>query len=486
MSISLLTRRPRLIQQWVAATLLAMLPLAIAFGYALWSLQQQAQTQRDVLQHTAELNQLDATVAELIKELERSARHYLLLGERAFLDSFAQKRELLAQRRRRIAELMTAPPPLAELDTALAGIDAHLRSGRGDLHSLDAPFNRAHRLADQLSAAITGQARAERARRDAELDAIRRRLLLIGALAIPATLLLVMAGSIAVSGPLRRLTSAIRHLGHGEWQQPVTIAGPEDFVQLGERLEWMRLQLLAADQQKQTFARHITHELKSPLAAIMEATALLADAVPGPVTAEQRQVLRILQDNAGHLQGLIQQLLDYNAVASGTEQDRRDIDLPALCRQIQARLSGLDPARTLRWQFDGEPPRVVGDPQLVEMILSNLLSNAVHFSPPGGLIAVRWGAGGDGWWLSVADQGPGIAESDTRDIFKPFFQGRSRRRGPLKGSGMGLAIVRECVNRLDGEIAVQSAPGAGSRFELRFPSAASAREPHAAIDTVGP
>lgn len=473
MPLALLTRHPRLLQQWVAATLLAMLPLAVAFGYALWSLQQQAQSQRDQLQQMAELSQLDAAIVELIKELERSARQYLLLGEPAFLDSFAQKRELLAQRRRRIAALLDAEPsPLAELDAALTAAAAVLREPRNDLRRLDAPFNHAHDQAGQLRAAISAAGEADRARRDAAFEATRQRLLLTGALAIPATLLLVVAGSIAVSSPLRRLSSAIRHLGHGEWQQPVAIAGPADLVQLGERLEWMRQQLLAAERQQQTFAHHITHELKSPLAAIMEATALLADEVPGPVTPTQREVLRILQDNAGHLQGLIQQLLDYNAVANAIGHDRRAIDLPALCQRIQARLHGLDPARTLRWSFEGRPQRVVGDPQLVEMILSNLLSNAVHFSPAGGLIAVRWGQAGAGWWLSVADQGPGIDAADIANIFKPFFQGRSRRRGPLKGSGMGLAIVRECVNRLDGEIAVQSTPGAGCDFRLRFPGPA--------------
>src|SRR5690606_7525025 len=142
-------------------------------------------------------------------------------------------------------------------------------------------------------------------------------LMLTGIFALPGTLLLVVLCSVTVTRPVRRLAHAIRQLGHGHWQDPIQIIGPADLHSLGASLEWMRNRLEATEKQKQAFVRHVTHELKTPLAAIVEAGALLRDEVPGPVNSAQRQVVGILMSNADNLQVLIQQLLNYNAVAHG-------------------------------------------------------------------------------------------------------------------------------------------------------------------------
>jgi two-component system sensor histidine kinase GlrK len=104
----------------------------------------------------------------------------------------------------------------------------------------------------------------------------------------------------------------------------------------------------------------------------------------------------------------------------------------------------------------------------LEMILSNLLSNAHDFTPESGRVAVSWGQDDETWWLCVADNGPGMTEEERENIFKPFFQGKARRRGPLQGTGLGLAIVQECVAHLRGKIEVESSPK-GSAFIVRFP-----------------
>ena len=121
------------------------------------------------------------------------------------------------------------------------------------------------------------------------------------------------------------------------------------------------------------------------------------------------------------------------------------------------------------WRLSGGQDTVVADQLALEMILSNLFSNAFHFSPSDSEITVEWAMDESRWWLAVTDQGPGIDPQDLNEIFQPFYQGRNKRRGPLKGTGIGLAIVRECTKTLGGEVQVHSALTIGSRFYLEFP-----------------
>ncbi|MEX1033037.1 MAG: HAMP domain-containing sensor histidine kinase, partial [Cellvibrionaceae bacterium] len=125
--------------------------------------------------------------------------------------------------------------------------------------------------------------------------------------------------------------------------------------------------------------------------------------------------------------------------------------------------------KQVNYEFKGSWHSVPSDSQCLEMILSNLLSNSHRSIPHMGRISVDWGRAGQQWWLAVSDNGPGISRDEQEDIFKPFYQGSNTRKGPLKGSGMGLAIVRECVLRLSGSIELSSAANKATVFTLRFP-----------------
>ena len=152
-----------------------------------------------------------------------------------------------------------------------------------------------------LSAEIDGKVQGLLEREDVKLARVISHMTFIGVLALPGTVFLVVLSSVAVARPMWRLADAIRQLGHEKWQMPIVIDGPADLRALGANLEWMRTRLLASEKQKKAFLRHITHELKTPLAAIMEAGALLRDEVPGPVNDDQRGVLKILKNNADSL-----------------------------------------------------------------------------------------------------------------------------------------------------------------------------------------
>lgn len=463
--------RLTLTRQWILATFLAVLPLVIAVLYAAHYLVLQAQTQRQIVVSIGRLNELDLSVISQMNSIERSARQYLLLQVQELLDLFHQQVKSVQPALRRLGEDLQTRDSVAGLQQVLRTLAEDLSQpepGQIVKEGILASLQQANLLVGTLSLEVDERVQDMLDERDRQLEQVRRHLMLIGGFALPATLLLLVFLSLTVTRPVRRLVYAIQRLGHGHWQDPIQISGPADLRSLGASLEWMRNRLEATEKQKQAFSRHITHELKTPLAAIVEAGALLRDEVPGPANREQQQVLGILMSSADHLHALIQQLLNYNAVAHGMLDADADVDLQAMCDRIRTKLMDSRPSSRCQWSISGAPDTVRSDPQALEMILSNLLSNAHDFTPESGRVAVTWGAEAETWWLCVADTGPGMTEEDRENIFKPFFQGKARRRGPLQGTGLGLAIVQECVAHLHGKIEVESSPK-GSAFTLRFP-----------------
>ncbi len=473
-----------LMQQWAVAAVLAIIPLLLAVSYAVLSLQHQTNQQRALVQELDGLSTRTSALSENVRDLVRAARQYLLLRDQGFLDQYQQKSsalETLAGEVRatlaengltRGGETGNRQDIGMHLDNVLAiAGDVGRRLVSGDLDS-DQLGGRIQSLVAGTDALVvaTGDYRHDAlSRGEREFNRIVDQLFVLTALALPGTILMMMIGSFMVSRPIWRLSQAIRRFGRHQWRDPVSIRGPADLVALGDSLEWMRQQVLASDRQKTAFIRHVTHELKTPLAAIIEAASLLDDQVVGSLDDDQRAIVAILRDNARNLEELIQQLLNYNAVSHGMVAQVAPVAVGEVCGTVARQLDMAKPDSARRWTIAGKPATLPGDPRLLDMILRNLMGNAWRFSPAGGEITVTWGREAEHWWLAVADQGPGIAEDELDDIFTPFFRGSASRLDSAPRNGIGLAIVDEAVKLMGGNIAVDSRPGHGARFTIRLP-----------------
>src|SRR5690606_17901319 len=464
--------RLTLLQQWAGATVLAVIPLLLAVSYAVIALQQQAAGQRQLAQDMDRLTGQTAALAENARDMVRSARQYLLLRDDSFLQLHRQKAAALAK----VAEDLPRVLPGAEERARLSAIAASAVE-MGDLLAAggltdETLSQRVGELMDHTEALVD---RSDRHRREAIAQGQRDfnrsvdQLLLLTLLALPGTFLLMIIGTFAVSRPIWRLSQAIKGLGRQQWDTPIAVRGPADLVALGNSLEWMRQQVQASDRQKTAFIQHVTHELKTPLAAIIEAGNLLRDGVAGPLGEEQAGELDILRGNARNLQELIQQLLNYNAVSHGMMTHRDPVDIRQRVDAIRHDLAAADPAKVIHWRLDGTPAPIPCDARLLEMILRNLLGNAFAFSPSPGEIRVAWDLDGERWRLLVADRGPGIDPDELPHIFTPFYKGRTGRRDSAPRNGIGLAIVAEAVRLLEGRITVEATPGEGACFCCEFP-----------------
>ena len=223
--------------------------------------------------------------------------------------------------------------------------------------------------------------------------------------------------------------------------------------------------------------RHLSHELKTPLAALREGISLLQDGVAGPLTTPQQEVVSILANNTRLLQQQIAELLDYHAtVLDASRLQLRHVDLRGLVDSVVE-------AQRLQLQTQSQQVRVecsagavLLDPDKMRVALGNLLSNAIAFTPPGGEIVfhISRGAsvgkpGSERLFIDCIDSGPGVAEADAAKIFDPFVQGRRRPASGAGGSGVGLSIVREVAMIHGGQVSlVTCAQGAHFRMELPY------------------
>lgn len=289
---------------------------------------------------------------------------------------------------------------------------------------------------------------------------------------IVLALVLALALGIWLARPFKRLEGAIRQLGENRLEAPLLISGPDDVRRVGQQLEWLRLRLLELDADKARFLRHVSHELKTPLAALREGVALLQDGVTGELNPGQREVAQILHHNTLVLQEEIEALLRFNAAAFEARQlQRRDTDLLALLEaQVESQRLQWQ-ARGLRVVVEGPVVSLQIDADKIASAVSNLLSNAIRFSPKGGTVRLSLSRQPDHVRVDISDQGPGVAQADRNRVFEPFYRGARQPEDAVRGTGIGLSIVQEYVAAHGGRVYLVE-EGLHSFFRMELPHAA--------------
>ena len=303
---------------------------------------------------------------------------------------------------------------------------------------------------------------------ETRLDSSRKFLTQQVSWAIALAVAMAVAFGIWFTLPLRRLENAIVGLGENRLDQAISIQGPADLALVGQRLNWLRLRLVELDADKSRFLRHISHELKTPLASMREGVSLLEDGVAGELSPEQREIAQILRHNTALLQNQIEDLLRFNTAAFEARQlHRQTIDLLQLLEnQVDAqRLQWR--ARELSVSVVGESVKIALDPEKIGTAVANLLSNAIRYSPLKGSICIELVKFAGYVSIDIHDQGSGVAVADRERIFEPFYRGERQPQDVVRGSGIGLSIVHEYVAAHGGRVELlQDQPGAHFRIEL--------------------
>ena len=320
----------------------------------------------------------------------------------------------------------------------------------------------------------------------APADALLQFLILPGGLfaLIGVLVSIVVAGWIAA--PVRRLARAAGALEAGDFTRPIPVTGPSEVRALGLRFTAMARSLAdlvarektarqdaeTANRTKDDFLATISHELRTPLTAILGWASLLR---LGRLDAKTtRRAVEAIERGADAQARLVEDLLDLTRIVAGRLQlNSRTVPL---AESVQAALDAIGPqaahkAIRMHSEIDAADAHVFGDPQRLQQVVANLLTNAIKFTPVGGRVTVHLRREGDRVVLTVADSGVGISPEFLPHAFDQFRQAEHGNAGSQSGLGLGLAIVRHLVMLHGGEVQAWSAGiGMGATFTVTLPS----------------
>jgi signal transduction histidine kinase len=291
-----------------------------------------------------------------------------------------------------------------------------------------------------------------------------------------ATLLAALASLIAVAllsrqlvAPLRRLTAASEAMAGGDLSQRVTTTRSQDEIgELGRTFNRMASDLETADTQRRQMTADIAHELRNPLSIIRGNVEAMLDGIY-PLDAEH---LGLIYEETLLLQHLVEDLRLLSLAEAGQlTLTRAAVDLTALLSGVADGIRAVVQEKDIRLQLDIPNTQlgVQGDAARLRQAVSNLVSNAIRYTPPQGAITLRARQEAGHVRISVSDTGPGISAQDLPHIFDRFYRGDTARDRASGGSGLGLAITKALIEAHGGTIEVESEPGQGAYFSIDLP-----------------
>lgn len=457
---------------------LVLLPLLLALGSALYSLEKLTSYGQTAVYRSVRMTHSSRMLLEHLIAMERSARQYLILADPALFEHYQEMRETF------VVELQGLQEVVEEAD--LARLLAKLEGYEFDLYMilLDPRINIQTKVVEadqflalrQLANQIWQLSNLKVAKNLEVLEQhsqqAQQQTLQHLTVLLPIAVLLLVFFVVLIIRPIRQLDEAIRKLGDKDFDQPIKVQGPRDLEALGRRLDWLRTRLSMLEAEKQRFMRNISHELKTPLANIYEGIELLADQVVGELTLEQTEIVQIIFDNTGKLYRMIEDLIHYSSQLQRVDEEMRPtmIDMKLLLEEAIEDYRVRLRANEIRLQSRLAPVKFHGFPELLRPMIDNLLSNAIKYSPRGGEITVALFQRKGMMYFEIQDDGPGIPPEERKRVFDALYQGATGRKLGIEGTGLGLAIVNECVVMHHGQVEILDPPqGRGAYFRVVIP-----------------
>ena len=462
---------PRSLRQLVLmAFLLVLLPLLVLAYQAYQSLDHLSTQAADINRTTLADARRSEAMTSVALEMERSYRQYCVLGDATLAKLYQHQRKQYAQMLDTHAPIL----PDARYYQTLSGLLAQL----SDIKCKNSgPEQNASTLLEQFSRSNAEMVQATRdvifSRGQQLQKDIAERGQFFGwqsLLLFLVSVLLVVLFTRMIIGPVKGIERMINRLGEGRpLGNTALFKGPRELRSLAQRIIWLSERLAWLESQRHEFLRHISHELKTPLASMREGTELLADEVAGPLTQDQKEVVAILDNSSRHLQLLIEQLLDYNRKLADGPGEHENVELAEMVEDVISAHSLPARAKALRTETDLQADICWADPTLLMRVLDNLYSNAVHYGEESGTIWIRSRRVNNRVQIDIANTGAPIPRSEETMIFEPFYQGSHQRKGAVKGSGLGLSIAQDCIRRMQGDLQLVAVDYAAVCFRVELP-----------------
>jgi signal transduction histidine kinase len=444
-------------------------------GWNLIVTRQLTEAHRDLVDTEIPAVRIEVGLLESVSALRRVEGRYAILKDPDFLAVFQDRIRTVAADLDRLEDLLATPAEqelLREARTFLAEYRQLVVKRAIPAAATDHPATGLEDVLDRLYQASGAELR----RRQDALETIAGRTRVLGAAALVAAALIGLGlGAfvvLRVARPLHQLRTATRAVADREFSEPLRVSGPSDIRDLTQAFNRMAERLGEIDRLKDEFFTGISHDLRTPLAAIRWSADLLQTGSLGPLTPKQARLADTIQSSSRRLLALVSQIVELGRVRAGRLQlDLRPTDLRDVIGQAAEEVRPLAERGELRLEVsvpDDLPP-TPADAERLQQIVVNLLANAVRFTPPGGRVSVSAAAGRGEVAVRVKDTGVGIPAVLVSKIFDPYEQAHHGRGG----SGVGLTLVRMLVEAHGGRVWVESEEGRGSCFTFTLPAGAS-------------
>lgn len=308
----------------------------------------------------------------------------------------------------------------------------------------------------------------------ATFSRLLRYIWLVAGLAALLALVLSYALSSAIAKPIQQMGQLAKEVAHGEFSGRLPVHGRDEVADLARDFNSMVEKLSELEEMRREFVANVSHELRSPLTSLQGfLQAILDGAVPA---GEEEKYLQIAFHETQRLSRLVEDLLDLARLEGGVVRFAKEpFDVAEEGRQAALRLLPQFEAKQVEVDFDfaPEPLLALGDAARTAQVLTNLLDNALRFSPAGSRVKVSGKLTDQEVMVTVADQGEGIPEEELPRIWQRFYKRDKARTVGRGGTGLGLSIVKLLVEAQGGRVWVTSRPGHGAAFSFSLPRAQS-------------
>jgi signal transduction histidine kinase len=432
-----------------------------------------------------------------VREVDHEQRIYLAFASQPEEDRRATAERVTAQAARAAAalgdlEALGFGEAAAEPLRRWRGIEAAIGEQRrlvdaGEVAAADAHQREVvapslaafEQVLDDLGAALDRRGRQQALRAtDIASEAARQTLLTLPA-ALLAALLVGAALTRSIVRPLGELRRATGEVGRGEFRTELPRVTPrrDELGELGRSFRAMAGELAELDRLKAEFVSVASHELKTPLSVIKGYVTLLRAGRYGQPGPRGQEVLATVDRQVDHLDRMIRRLLDVSRFeAGGGRLELAEVELGPFLDHLAVSFEPLALQSRIDFRLErqaGLPAAITADPDRLNEVIGNLLSNAFKFTPEGGtiLLGARPRDEGEGVEVEVRDSGRGIPPEALPRVFEKFYQVEGGGNGRDVGSGLGLAIARHIVEAHGGTISAQSEVGRGTSFKVVLPAA---------------
>jgi two-component system sensor histidine kinase GlrK len=472
---------------------LVALPLVFALLYSVNQVDKLSKQGASSIFKVAELINANRELTTTLKKLERYASQYVVLKDEELFNSYLKHKKIMTTLLTQELTYISAsklPKFSKELLTEIKKIDLLIQNNTADMNDeellikLQKQFRQLttinRKIQQHSNALINVQANKIKGSAEHVSNTIIKSLFII-----PISLFIAVIFMILITAPLKLLTQKIKKLEQGNFDDKISLKGASDIVEIADALETMRGRLHALELQKSSFIRHISHELKTPLAAIREGTELLYDHSVGELNSDQQEISHIIKGSVTRLQRLIEDLLDFNIVLDQTSLQydekftlntvvndviaTRKLDLNRKKLQVIKQITQFNKSVS----SDFSAIKLHCNAKQLTVVLDNLLSNAIKFAPQNSKIIFDVNTFEGELLFTITDFGSGISKDQQNKIFDAFYQGTQPQDKQIKGSGLGLTIVKELLMRLNGSISItsQTCHPSYTRAELKLSSA---------------